>query len=72
MKKPTDVWLVEREFLLPKEPTDVLLVEREFLPRKYVVTAVPPSASKKDAEMKRELLPHPTFYVVTKYRRVEE
>lgn len=52
------VWLVEREFIF----------DRKFVP----VASLPPSASKRDAEMKRDTLPNPELYRVAKYRRVSE
>jgi len=53
----TIVWLVEREFICPK---------------RFVPVAISPSATRKDALMKRDSLPRPAMYVVTKYKRVEE
>ena len=56
-----------------KSPRVVWLVEREFIcPRKLVPVAVPPSATKKDAEAKRDLLPDCFLYIVTPYRSAED
>lgn len=52
--KPS-VWLVEREFIF----------ERRFVP-----VAVLPSATKKDAEIKRDALETPYLFRVSEYQRV--